>query len=286
MTQLTRQTIATHGVRNVWLAIVDPFTGKVVVGDDGLSETGFTGVDGVEQGVTQANITALMEKGVAEYAGDVKKRMNHGASSPEVAFNVMDLQADTYHKVLGMQKVGAGWVQSTNLPHVAMIIGSMGYDGHMSYDAFANGEMIVPTINHKTDTNNQSESAPAFTYDALDPISDDQFLDNDGAQHVYKYFDAGDSDFSLQAMFDEVFPGNTAGGTTPVSNVTINVHYQDDDGKDVNGLSDTSVTGKTGDGYTIPTPTETGYTYEKATVALTGTFTTSQNVVVTYKKNA
>lgn len=71
------------------------------------------------------------------------------------------------------------------------------------------------------------------------------------------------------------------------STVTIQIHYQDDDGKAVPDLTDTSISGKNGDDYTIPNPNPSvdGYTYEKTTVPLVGKLSTSQSAIVTYKKN-
>ena len=69
------------------------------------------------------------------------------------------------------------------------------------------------------------------------------------------------------------------------SDVTITVHYQDDNGNSVPGLTDTSVSGKSGDDYTIPNPSIDGYTYEKTTVPLIGKLLISQSAIVTYKKN-
>lgn len=68
------------------------------------------------------------------------------------------------------------------------------------------------------------------------------------------------------------------------SDVTITVHYQDDNGNSA-GLTDTSVSGKSGDDYTIPNPSIDGYTYEKTTVPLIGKLLISQSAIVTYKKN-
>lgn len=67
--------------------------------------------------------------------------------------------------------------------------------------------------------------------------------------------------------------------------ISISVHYQDDVGNNVSGLSNTIVTGKSGDNYVIPNPDVDGYTYEKTTVPLKGKLTIDQSAVVTYVKN-
>ncbi|USS87463.1 MucBP domain-containing protein [Fructilactobacillus hinvesii] len=67
---------------------------------------------------------------------------------------------------------------------------------------------------------------------------------------------------------------------------TIIVHYQDTDGKAIEGLSDKQITGEVGDPYVIDTPDDVpGYKYQKSTIPLQGTFTADQSAVVTYQKN-
>ena len=205
-----------HGIKKIYFAIMDPATGKVITGANGVSDTGFTYVDGDGQGATSADISALEEKGVKKYANNQVKRIAHGIPAPEVAVVMLDMPRDLMYKLLGYVKSGSGYVPNTGIkPHVAMIIESDTYDGNKAYEAFANGEVIMPAVKHGTDTNNQTESDPTLTYDALAPIDDETFIDANGNQSIIGFYNSGDTDFTEEKMFSEVFKGYTTGVTTP-----------------------------------------------------------------------
>lgn len=206
-----------HGIRNVYFGIVGQ-DGKVLTDTNGGFKNGYVSVDGDMQGATGANVTALEEAGTKKYANNAPKAVRHGIPSPQVALTMLDMPIDVYNKLLGKVKSGAATLLNhTNKPNVAMIIQSEDFKGHSIYEAFANGEVIDPAHNHATDTNQQAEADPTLTYTALQPIDDDQFKLPNGAQAPMATYNSGDSNFSEEAMFKEVFIGCTPAGKSAIT---------------------------------------------------------------------
>ncbi|USS86494.1 MucBP domain-containing protein [Fructilactobacillus cliffordii] len=283
---------AVHGIEHIYMGKINKNTGKVIIGPDGLDPTGIKMVSGDMIGGKTANITALEEKATKEYADNGIKRLSQGVSAPEIALTFLDMPLDTYRKVLGYEKSGTGWVMaSDNKPSIGIIIQAGDHKGHHQYTAFANGQVISPTENHGTDTNNKTNADVTLTFDAINPIDTNSFIGSNGVQQIFKKFYDADDDFNFQKMMDEVFIGNALNGGTPNDGnntplpITISVHYQDTDGQSIADAPDVQLNGEAGDDYEIKTPEINGYTYVKSTLPLKGKFTTSQSAVVTYAKN-
>ncbi|WP_283582924.1 phage tail protein [Limosilactobacillus difficilis] len=204
------------GIDFVMLGLTDN-TGKLIAdADKGLDKTGIALIDGDGDGATTANITALEEAGQQQYANNKVKRVNHGVPSPQVALTMLDMPYDIARKCVGYQEIGGGAVLGNNKPHVALMIASHDFDGNWFFDAFANGEMIIPTRNHGTSNKNETDSNVAFTYQSLAPIPNNVFVNNDGSQQSYKMYNSGDTGFKYEDMFKEVFGGYT--GDNPMAN--------------------------------------------------------------------
>lgn len=208
--------ISLKGIDFVMLGLTDN-TGKLIAdADKGLDKTGIALIDGDGDGATTANIAALEEAGQQQYANNKVKRVNHGVPSPQVALTMLDMPYDIARKCVGYQEIGGGAVLGNNKPHVALVIASHDFDGNWFFDAFANGEMIIPTRKHGTSNKNETDSNVAFTYQSLAPIPNNVFVNNDGSQQSYKMYNSGDTGFTYEDMFKEVFGGYT--GDNPMAN--------------------------------------------------------------------
>lgn len=196
------------GIDFVMLGIVDN-EGKIVAdADKGLSKDGIVLIDGDGDGATTANITALEEAGQQQYANNKVKRINHGVPTPQVALTMLDLSYDVACKCVGYSNVNGGAVLSNTKPHVALLIASHDFDGNWFFDTFANGEMIIPTRNHGTSNKNETDSNATFTYQSLNPIPNNVFVNKDGSQMAYKMYNTGDTGWKdYDTMLAEVFGG-------------------------------------------------------------------------------
>lgn len=208
-----------HGV-----LIADPNKG-------GLGEKGIAVWDGDAEGATVANITAIEEAGQQQYANNKVKRTAHGVPTPQVALTMLDIPYEDGMKMVGYQTVNGGEILGNNKPHVALLIASHDFKGNWFFDAFANGEVILPTRNHGTSNKNETDSNPAFTYQALSPIPNNVFLNADGSQMSMKNYNTGSGSWtSYDDMLKEVFGGYTgdnpfasyvqASGTTSSTNTS------------------------------------------------------------------
>lgn len=196
------------GIDFIMLGIVDN-EGKIVAdADNGLSQDGIVLIDGDGDGATTANITALEEAGQQQYANNKVKRINHGVPTPQVALTMLDLPYDVARKCVGYSNVNGGAVLSNTKPHVALLIASHDFHGNWFFDTFANGEMIIPTRNHGTSNKNETDSNATFTYQSLNPIPNNVFVNKDGSQMAYKMYNTGDTGWKdYDTMLAEVFGG-------------------------------------------------------------------------------
>jgi len=174
----------------------------------GLGPKGIALWDGDGDGATTANITGLEEAGQQQYANNKVKRINHGVPTPQVALTMLDMPYEDGSKMVGYTNINGGRVLSNNKPHVALLIASHDFDGNWFFDAFANGEMTLPTRNHGTNNKNETDSNVAFTYQSLNPIPNNVFLNKEGSQQSFKAYNTGDSAWQgFETMLKEVFGG-------------------------------------------------------------------------------
>lgn len=188
---------------NKGVLIADPKNG-------GLGEKGIVVWDGDGEGATTANITAIEEAGQQQYANNKVKRTAHGVPTPQVALTMLDIPYNDGAKMVGYQSVNGGEILGNTKPHVALLIASHDFKGNWFFDAFANGEIILPTRNHGTSNKNETDSNATFTYQALSPIPNNVFLNADGSQMSMKMYNTGSSSWtSYEDMLKEVFGGYT-----------------------------------------------------------------------------
>lgn len=211
----------THGVKEVIFGLVDD-DGQLIKGENGLSENGLYAPTANYEGVTQANITGIETNGTAQFANNKKKRTTHGAQSPQVALNFLDIGWTQMNKLIGYvaDPNDGGWSYQDPKPHVAMLLVSEGLDGSTVYEGFAKGTAIDPQRNHQTDNTAEVDADAALTYEAEEPDAD-VFKTTNGNKTPYRKWNSEDPSFKgLDKVFGQVFPGFDGTASLDVNNIS------------------------------------------------------------------
>ena len=79
--------MATVGLKLVTLALKDSETGKILTGEDGLSENGLLPITTQMWGTKTANITNIQEAGSIQYGNNVGVFVSTPKGSPQVALD-------------------------------------------------------------------------------------------------------------------------------------------------------------------------------------------------------
>lgn len=162
--------MATVGLKLVTLALKDSETGKILTGENGLSENGLLPITTQMWGTKTANITNIQEAGAIQYGNNVAVFVSTPKGSPQVALDFNKLPFEVTQKIVGRKQdpdTGA-WIESGKRPSVAMLIESESIDRmNKVYYGFGNGSMTQASINNGTDTNAETMATDALTYQAL-----------------------------------------------------------------------------------------------------------------------
>ncbi|MBF7127633.1 phage tail protein [Pediococcus pentosaceus] len=162
--------MATVGLKLVTLALKDSETGKILTGENGLSENGLLPITTQMWGTKTANITNIQEAGAIQYGNNVAVFVSTPKGSPQVALDFNKLPFEVTQKIVGRKQdpdTGA-WIESGKRPSVAMLIESESIDRmNKVYYGFGNGTMTQASINNGTDTNAETMATDALTYQAL-----------------------------------------------------------------------------------------------------------------------
>lgn len=162
--------MATVGLKLVTLALKDSETGKVLTGENGLSENGLLPVTTQMWGTKTANITNIQAAGTIQYGNNVGVFVSTPKGAPQVALDFNKLPFEVTQKIVGRKQdpdTGA-WIESGKHPSVAMLIESESIDRmNKVYYGFGNGSMTQASINNGTDTNAETMATDALTYQAL-----------------------------------------------------------------------------------------------------------------------
>ena len=196
--------MATVGLKLVTLALKDSETGKVLTGEDGLSENGLLPVTTQMWGTKTANITNIQEAGSIQYGNNVAVFVSTPKGAPQVALDFNKLPFEVTQKIVGRKQdpdTGA-WIETGKHPSVAMLIESESIDRmNKVYYGFGNGSMTQASINNGTDTNAETMATDALTYQALStPEFDGEML--------AMYSDVSTA-FNETKMKQQVFAGYT-----------------------------------------------------------------------------
>ncbi|MBF7115173.1 phage tail protein [Pediococcus pentosaceus] len=162
--------MATVGLKLVTLALKDSETGKILTGENGLSENGLLPITTQMWGTKTANITNIQEAGTIQYGNNVGVFVSTPKGSPQVALDFNKLPFEVTQKIVGRKQdpdTGA-WIESGKRPSVALLVESQSIDRmHRVFYGFGNGTMTQASINNGTDTNAETMATDALTYQAL-----------------------------------------------------------------------------------------------------------------------
>ncbi|WP_419242147.1 phage tail protein [Pediococcus pentosaceus] len=162
--------MATVGLKLVTLALKNSETGKVLTGEDGLSENGLLPITTQMWGTKTANITNIQEAGSIQYGNNVGTFVSTPKGSPQVALDFNKLPFEVTQKIVGRKQdpdTGA-WIETGKHPSVALLIESQSIDRmNRVFYGFGNGTMTQASINNGTDTNAETMATDALTYQAL-----------------------------------------------------------------------------------------------------------------------
>lgn len=195
--------MANVGLKHTYLAVLDK-DGKILKGEDGLSADGLYTSNAKDLGTKSANISNIATAGTAVYGDNGQVDTTKSKSFPSVAGVWNNLPFDIKSKVLGRKSDSkGGYVQSMDLPRVALIVESETLDRQNSFFyAFSNGQMIESALNLQTDQNTEQRVDDALTYQSF---GDDRW----NGQGI-KIFYSGDESFKKEDMLAEVMGGYVA----------------------------------------------------------------------------
>lgn len=197
--------MATVGLKLVTLALKDSETGKVLTGENGLSENGLLPITTQMWGTKTANITNIQAAGTIQYGNNVGVFVSTPKGAPQVALDFNKLPFEVTQKIVGRKQdpnTGA-WIESGKHPSIAMLIESESIDRmNKVYYGFGNGSMTQASINNGTDTNAETMATDALTYQAL---STPEF----NGEMLAMYSDVSTT-FDETKMMQQVFAGYVA----------------------------------------------------------------------------
>lgn len=195
--------MANVGLKHTYLAVLDK-DGKILKGETGLSADGLYTSNAKDLGTASANISNISTAGTAVYGDNGQVDTTKSKSFLSVAGVWNNLPWDIKTKILGRESDGkGGYVQSMDLPRVALIVESETLDRQNSFFyAFSNGQMIESALNLQTDQNTEQRVTDALTYQSF---GDDRW-DGQGI----KIFYSGDESFKKEDMLKEVMGGYVA----------------------------------------------------------------------------
>lgn len=194
--------MAQVGLKHTYLALVDA-DGKIISGEKGLSTNGLYTSNAKDLGTASANITNLLQAGTQIFGDNGMVDVSHSKSFPQVAGVWNNLPFDVKSKILGRESDGkGGYVQSLDLPRVALIVESETLDRqHSFFYAFSNGQMNESALNLQTDNASEQRVTDSLTYQSF---GDDRWNGNG-----IKIFYSGDEGFKKEDMLAEVMGGYT-----------------------------------------------------------------------------
>lgn len=193
--------MATVGLYQIQLALVDAQQKLISGADTGLSTDGVYTVDHKDLGTKTANITGLAGTIAKIYGNNNVQDVTVGTSEPTVALNINNLDYKIKQQIKGFVSDKKGGYTDENLKaHVALLITTQTIDRtHFVYYGFGDGIMTETAANIQTDAAAEQRVDDALTYTALSTMA----FNN----QPYKIYSDLDSKFDKATMYKEVFGG-------------------------------------------------------------------------------
>ncbi|GEL39259.1 small major structural protein [Lacticaseibacillus paracasei subsp. tolerans] len=193
--------MATVGLYQIQLALVDAKQKLISGADTGLSTDGVYTVDHKDLGTKTANITGLAGTIAKIYGNNNVQDVTVGTSEPSVALNINNLDYKIKQQIKGFVSDKKGGYTDEDLKaHVALLITTQTIDRtHFVYYGFGDGIMTETAANIQTDAAAEQRVDDALTYTALSTMA----FNN----QPYKIYSDLDSKFDKATMYKEVFGG-------------------------------------------------------------------------------
>jgi hypothetical protein len=209
--------MATVGLYQIQLALVDQYQKLISGTGSGLGTDGIYTVDHKDLGTKTANITGLSGTIAKIYGNNNVQDVTVGTSEPSVALDINNLDFSIKQQIKGFVSDSKGGYTDENLKaHVALLITTQTIDRlHYVYYGFGDGIMTETAANIQTDQASEERVDDSLTYTALSTTAFDG--------QPYKIYSDLDSKFDKANMYKEVFGGyvlpasSTGSGTTPAS---------------------------------------------------------------------
>jgi hypothetical protein len=193
--------MATVGLYQVQLALVDE-SQKLISGTGaGLGTDGIYTVDHKDLGTKTANITGLSGTIAKIYGNNNVQDVTVGTSEPSVALDINNLDFTTKQQIKGFISDSKGGYTDENLKaHVALLITTQTIDCmHYVYFGFGDGIMTETAANIQTNQASEERVDDQLTYTALSCSAFNG--------QPYKIYSDLDPKFDKANMYSEVFGG-------------------------------------------------------------------------------
>ena len=193
--------MATVGLYQIQLALVDAQQKLISGADTGLSTDGVYTVDHKDLGTKTANITGLAGTIAKTYGNNNVQDVAVGTSEPTVALDINNLNYQVKQQIKGfLSDKKGGWTDENLKAHVALLITTQTIDRlHFVYYGFGDGIMTETAANIQTDAAAEQRTDDTLTYTALSTMA----FNN----QPYKIYSDLDSKFDKANMYKEVFGG-------------------------------------------------------------------------------
>ena len=193
--------MATVGLYQIQLALVDAQQKLISGADTGLSTDGLYTVDHKDLGTKTANITGLAGTIAKIYGNNNVQDVTVGTSEPTVAVDINNLNYQVKQQIKGFVSDKKGGYTDENVKaHVALLITTQTIDRtHFVYYGFGDGIMTETAANIQTDAAAEQRADDTLTYTALSTMA----FNN----QPYKIYSDLDSKFDKANMYKEVFGG-------------------------------------------------------------------------------
>lgn len=193
--------MATVGLYQIQLALVDAQQKLISGADKGLSTDGVYTVDHKDLGTKTANITGLAGTIAKIYGNNNVQDVTVGTSEPTVALDINNLDYKIKQQIKGFVSDTKGGYTDENLKaHVALLITTQTIDRtHFVYYGFGDGIMTETAANIQTDAAAEQRVDDTLTYTALSTVA--------FKNQPYKIYSDLDSKFDKANMYKEVFGG-------------------------------------------------------------------------------
>lgn len=193
--------MATVGLYQIQLALVDESQKLISGTGTGLGTDGIYTVDHKDLGTKTANITGLSGTIAKIYGNNNVQDVTVGTSEPSVALDINNLDFSIKQQIKGFVSDSKGGYTDENLKaHVALLITTQTIDRlHYVYYGFGDGIMTETAANIQTDQTSEERVDDQLTYTALSTTAFDG--------QPYKIYSDLDSNFDKANMYKEVFGG-------------------------------------------------------------------------------